>query len=193
MKKMLRGALLLPLTTFVFAAETEFGYPVDGEPWYFIKASFIDTSSLSKGVWRISRMTVNGVRIRDFLLFQGGAEVLGKDVEGQKPFEVKARFSWQANQAYEIQVQIENLKTKKSAALTQKVSSPALKGYWDPAWKSYMALVLGEENGLQRVNYPVPATIGILANYLKSGDEIRVVRAERAGNDVAYTETPSQV
>jgi hypothetical protein len=193
MKKALIPIVLLVLNLASFTAETEFGYPVDGEPWYFIKASFNDTSSLSIGVWRVSRITVNGVRIRDFLLFQGGAEVLGKDIQGQQPFEVKARFSWQANQSYEIQVQLENIKTKKPAALTQKVSSPALKGYWDPAWKSYMALVLAEENGLQRLNYPVRATIGILSKYLKSVDEIRVVKAERAGNDVGYTEISSQV
>jgi hypothetical protein len=193
MKKPLIILLFLALNLPVFAAAAEFGYPVGGEPWYFVKAAFSDTASLSKGVWRVSRIAVNGVRVRDFLLYQGSSEVLGRDIQGQQPFEVKARFSWQANQAYEIQVQLENLKTKKSATLTQKVFSPALKGYWNPAWKSYMALVLTEENGIERTNYPVHATIGIFANYLESGDEIRVVKAERTENDIAYREIPSQV
>ncbi len=193
MKKAFILLSLLALSLANFASAAEFSYPVGGEPWYFVKAAFSDAASLSKGAWRVSRITVNGVRVRDFLLYQGGSDVLGKDIQGQQPFEVKARFSWQANQAYEIQVQLDNLKTKKSATLTQKVSSPALKGYWNPAWKSYMALVLAEEYGIERPNFPVHATIGIFANYLKSGDEIRVVKAERAGNDVAYTEIPSQV
>jgi len=193
MKKLLILLFLLALNLVSFAPAAEFGYPVEGEPWYFIKASFSDTSSLSKGAWRVSRVTVNGVRAKDFLLYQAGLEVLGKDIEGQQAFDVKARFSWQSSQAYEIQVQLENLKTRKSATLIQKVSSPALKGYWDLGWKNYLTLVIAEENGLQRLNYPVHATIGILSNYLRSGDEIRVVKAERAGNDVAYTEIPSQV
>jgi len=193
MKKASILVVLLAMNLAIFAGPADFGYPVEGEPWYFIKASFRDVSALSKGSWRVSRVAVNNTRIRDFLLYQGGSEVLGKDVQGLQPFEVKARFSWQASQTYEVRVELENAKTQKSAAFTQKVSSPALKGYWDPAWKNYMALVVAEENGIARPNYPVHATIGIFANYLKSGDEIRVVKAERAGNDVAYAEIPSQV
>jgi hypothetical protein len=193
MKKTLIFLSLLALGLAGVAAAAEFGYPVEGEPWYFIKASFSDTASLSKGAWRVSRVTVNGIGIRDFLLYQGGTEVLGKDIQGKQALEIKARFSWQANQTYEILVQVANAKIKKTAILRQKISSPALKGYWNPAWTSYLALVIAEENGIERLNYPVQATIGLLANYLKSGDEIRVVKAERAGDDVAYTEIPSQV
>jgi hypothetical protein len=176
-----------------FAQAAEFGYPVDGEPWYFIKAAFTDTAALSKGTWRATQITVNGTRGRDFLLYQGGEEVLGKDIQGQQSFEVKVRFAWKGNQAYEIQVVLENAKTKKTVNLTQELTSPALKGYWNPDWKNYLALVVAEENTVQRLNYPVRATIGIFANYLKSGDEIRVVKAEHAANDVTYTEIPSQV
>ena len=184
-------SLMICLVGLIEAAE--FGYPVEGEPWYFIKTAFSDAASLSKGSWRVSRIAVNGAGVRDFVLYQGGQAVLGKAIRGQQPFEVKARVSWQANQPYEIQVQLENIKTKKTAHLSQKVSSPALKGYWDPAWKNYLALIIAEENGIERLGHPVQATIGVLANYLKSGDEIRVVKAEPAGNDVAYAEIPSQV
>ncbi len=193
MKKRSLSVLLLMMCLIGLSQAAEFGYPVEGEPWYFIKAAFSDAASLSKGAWRVSRITVNGLRARDFLLYQSGTEVLGKDIQGQQPFEVKVRFSWQANQAYEIQAELEIAKTKKTATLTQKVTSPALKGYWDPGWKNYLALIIAEENGFERPYYPVHATIGIFANYLKSGDEIRVVKADRAGNDVVYTELPSQV
>ena len=187
--------LIIPLTMWLisFAQAAEFGYPVEGEPWYFIKAAFSDTAPLSKGIWKVSQIIVNGIRIRDFLLYQGGEEVLGKDIQGRQPFEVKVRFAWQGNQAFEIQALLEKVKTKKIVTLAQKLSSPALKGYWDPNWKNYLALIVAEENGIERLNYPVHATIGVFANYLKSGDEIRVIKAERAGNDVSYIETPSQV
>jgi hypothetical protein len=118
---------------------------------------------------------------------------LGKDIQGRQTFEVKVRFAWQGNQAYEIQALLENAKNKKTVTLAQKLSSPSLKGYWHPNWKNYLALIVAEENGIERLNYPVHATIGVFANYLKSGDEIRVIKAERAGNDIAYVETPSQV
>jgi hypothetical protein len=193
---MKKAFILLIFVTFSLVntvSAAEFGYPVEGEPWYFIRALFSDTAALSKGAWRVSRISVNGTRGRDFLLFQGGEEVLGKDIQGDQPFEVKVRLSWQENQAYEIRVQLENAKTKRTATLTQKVAAPAIKGYWNPAWKSYLALVIAEENGFDRPNYPVHVTIGIFANYLKSGDEIRVIKTERAGNDIAYTEIPSQV
>jgi len=193
MKKIMILLFSLSLNLVNPSAAAEFGYPVAGEPWYFIKTAFSEVASLSQGAWRVSRVAVNGVRAKDFLLYQGGQDVLGNDIQGQKPFEIKVRFSWQANQACQIQVQLENLKTQKTATLSQKVSSPALRGYWDPSWKNYLALVVAEENGIDRPNYPVHATIGIFANYLKSGDEIRVVKAERSGNDVAYAEIPSQV
>jgi hypothetical protein len=193
MKKRILLAVLLTAGLAGLVEAAEFGYPVAGEPWYYIQASFGDAASLPKGTWRVSQISVNGTRARDILLTQGGMEVPGKDIQGQRPFEVKIRHSWQGNRAYVIQARVENAKMKKSVTLEQKVSSPVSKGYWNPAWKNYMALVVAEENGVERRNSPVHATFGVLANYLKSGDEIRVVRADRAGSDVAYAEIPSQV
>jgi len=175
------------------AAAAEFGYPVDGEPWYFVKASFADPSALSKGLWRVARVSVNGERARDFLLFQEGNEVLGKDIQGELPFEIKVRHSWSGGESYELQVLLENAKAKKSATLTQKTAAPDLKGYWNGAWKNYLSLLVSEENGIVRTNYPVHATVGILRSYLRSAGEIRVVKAEKGGNDIAYAEIPSQV
>jgi len=124
--------LLLSFCVLGIASAAEFGYPVEGEPWYFIKAAFTATASLSEGTWRVSRITVNGSRSRDFLLYQGGEEVPGNSIRGQQPFEAKIRHSWQGNQSYEIGILLENAKTRKTATLTQKLSSPALKGYWNP-------------------------------------------------------------
>jgi hypothetical protein len=175
------------------APAVDFGYPVAGEPWYFIRAEFTDVSALAKGAWRVSRVSVNGVRVRDFVLYQDGQEVLGPEILGDIAFEVKARFGWQANTSYDMKVELDNPRTKKSAGLAVKVTSPGLKGYWNPDWKNYLSLVVSEENGVDRPSHPVHASIGVLSPYFRSGDEIRVVRANRAGADVAYTEIPCQV
>jgi hypothetical protein len=193
MKKKILSLLSMLMCLSGLSQAAEFGYPVEGEPWYFIRASFNDTTALSRGAWRVSRISVNGIRARDFILFQGGEEVLGKDIQGQQPFEVKVRFSWQENQSYEIEILLENSETKETTNIAQRLSSPALKGYWNADWRNYLALIVSEENGIERLNLPIHATIGVLANYLKSGTEIRVVKAERAANDVTYTEIPSQV
>jgi hypothetical protein len=175
------------------AAAAEFGYPVSGEPWYSIRVPFADVSALAKGSWRVVRVNVNGARVRDFLLYQDGAEVLGPEIQGGRAFEVKARCGWQGNAAYEMQVSLENAKTKKTAGLSQKAQSPALKGYWNREWKNYLSLIVAEEDGLERPNYPVHASLGILKSYFRTPAEIRVVRADAAGGDVVYTEIPSQV
>jgi hypothetical protein len=193
MKKLIRLFALLLILVSGIASAAEFGYPVAGEPWYYIRVPFADATELSKGLWRVSRVEVNGTRARDFLLFQAGEECLGKDIEGALPFEVKVRHGWTGNQQYEIRIQVENTKTKKSVSLSQRATSPALKGYWDSGWKNYLSLLVAEENGVERINFPIHATIGLLASYLHSPDNIRVVKAEKQGDDVLYTEIPSQV
>lgn len=45
---------------------------------------------------------------------------------------------------------------------------------------------MSEENGYKRINYPVHATLGILSSYINSPDEVRVVKAEKNGDDIAY-------
>ena len=171
----------------------EFGYPTAGEPWYWVRAQFSDVSPLAGGRWQVDRLAFNGARVRDFFLYQNGAELLGKDIDGGRPFEVKARSAWQGGQTYEIMVVLQNPATKKTATLSQKVQAPSLKGYWDPAWKNYLSLIVSEENGYDRPAYPIHASLGILSQYFRSADEIRVVRADRSGVDVVYTEVPSQV
>ncbi len=82
MKRFLLLALILAAAWAPLRA-AEFGYPVAGEPWYSIRTEFTDVSTLSKGAWRVSRVRVNGTRVRDFVLYQGGGEVLGPEVRGR--------------------------------------------------------------------------------------------------------------
>jgi hypothetical protein len=181
------------------ATEPQFGYPVEGEPWYFVRGAFVAPgvpAGLEAAAWSVDRVEVDGVRARDFLVYQGGREVdkLGVRSEGGKlALEVKARHVWRPEAATEMKVQLVEPKTGDIQVLTSSGTAPSGKGYWDPAWKSYMSLVVSEDHGFARTGYPIHATVGILADYMRSPDEVRVVRAERNGQDVIYREVPSQV
>ncbi len=177
----------------------QFGYPVDGEPWYFVRGGFVMTeipAGLEAAAWSVDRVEVEGVRARDFLVYQGGREVdkLGIRSEGGKlALEIKARHVWRPGTSVEMKVQLVEPKSGDIRILRSSGTAPAGKGYWDPAWKSYMSLVVSEDHGFARAGYPVHATVGILANYMRSPDEVRVVRAEMDGGAVVYREVPSQV
>ena len=181
------------------AAGTEFGYPIGGEPWYFVRCALELApvpEELASAAWSIDRVEVDGVRARDFLVYQGGREVdkLGiKAAGGKIALDVKARHVWRPGTSAEMKVQLVEPKSGDIRVLAASGTAPAGKGYWDAAWKNYMSLVVSEEHGFARTGYPVHATIGIIANYLRSPDEVRVVRAERDGEDVVYREIPSQV
>jgi hypothetical protein len=193
MKKTVCIALGILCAAALTIQAAEFGYPVDGESWYHIKARFDNTASLGPGVWSVLSVTVNGQRARDFVLAQKGKETTAPDVDGAAPFDLKIRWSWQARQSYEIAVQFKNAKSNKTATLTAKDKAPAGKGYWDRGWKNYLSLVVSEDNGIWRTNDPVHATFGVLSSYLQSAEELRLVRAERKDNDVVYLEIPFQV
>lgn len=185
--------LLMLISIIIPGLASEFGYPLQGEGWYYIIVSFSNKGELEKGKYNLTQVTVNGERVRDFLVFQKNKEIFDKWIDSQSPFEVKVRFSWEREKEYEIKAELQNDETQKSASLQQKVKAPAKKGYWDSGWKNYLSLLISEENGFQRTNYPLQATIGIISKYLNSADEIRVVKAEKAGDDISYTEIPYQV
>jgi len=170
-----------------------FGYPVDGEAWYSIRAAFPPAEGKAAAACKVVRVEVNKARCRDFILFQDGKELNANEVRMDRPFEVKIRFGWLPKTAYALDLMMEDIKSAKKVPLSWSGTSPSGKGYWDPAWKNYMSLILSEENGYERTNYPVHATIGILSNYLRTADEIRVVRAEPKDGDIIYHEIPSQV
>ncbi|HSA95241.1 MAG TPA: hypothetical protein VLJ16_04270 [Acidobacteriota bacterium] len=181
------------------AAALEFGYPVDGEAWYYVKGelAFPDIPSGSAAEpWSVDRVTVDGLRARDFTVSQGGREIDKHGIRaagGTITLEVKARSVWRPGAAASMRVDLVEPKSGDLKYAEAAATAPAGKGYWDPAWKSYLSLVVSEEHGFERTRYPVHATFGVLANYLASPDEVRVVKAERAGADVVYREVPSQV
>ncbi len=180
-------------------AEPVFGYPVAGEPWYFVKCGFVNLSvpaGLEGSTWGVGSVAIDGARARDFIVYQSGREVDKnglKDEAGRLAFDIKVRFNWRPNTKSEMRLELVEARSGKKEYIEAALQSPAGKGYWDPAWKNYLSLVLSEEHGFERTGYPVHATVGILANYMRSPDEIRVVRAERKGAAIVYKEIPSQV
>jgi len=175
-----------------------FGYPIAGEPWYFVNfpVSAPIPAGLEEAAWSVDRVSVDGKRARDFLVFQGGREIdrhAVKAAGGKLEFMVKARHVWRPGAAAEMKVELVEPKSGDIQVLAASGTAPDGTGYWDPAWKSYMSLVVSEDHGFARTGYPVHATIGVLADYLRSPDEIRVVRADGKGPDIHYREVPSQV
>ena len=186
-------ALLLFCLATPFTSAQEFGYPCDGEGWYFIKTYYTDTSRTSGQTWKIARISVNGIRSRDFLVYQNGSELFDKKIDGHFPFELKVRYNWMGEQEYRIQIDLRNAGTEEPLSLETTVKSPPLKGYRDPDWKNYLTLSVAEENGCRRTRYPIHATVGILSQYLHSIDEIRLVKVDKKGVEAVYEEIPSQV
>lgn len=193
MKRRILGVFGLAAVLAVSVVAAEFGYPVDGQAWYSIKWDFTPTPEMKGAVWRLVRAEVNGARVRDFVLYQDGRELAANEVKGDLPFGVRLRSSWRPNALYKAGLVLEDIKSGKKASLAAEAKSPAGKGYWDPAWQNYFSLILSEEDGVARQAYPVHATVGIMSRYLRSGDEIRVVKAEKKDGDVSYREVPSQV
>ena len=180
-------------------AAMAFGYPIEGEPWYHVKGGLAVPdipAGLEKEAWSVDKVMVDGVRVRDFAVFQAGHEIDKHGVKaagGELSLEVKARAVWRPGAEASMRVDLVEPKSGELKSAEVAGTAPAGKGYWDPAWKSYLSLVVSEEHGYARNGYPVHATVGILASYLASPDEVRVVKAERAGADVVYKEVPSQV
>jgi len=193
----LKGSMFFWLITSIIISSSllaaDFGYPINGEPWYFIKTTFPADPSLSGAIWEVKNVTINGQRVRDFILFQQGQELLAKEIKGSSPFEIKIRYPWEGNKDYEIQILLNNPKTKKQIKLSQKISSPDQKGYWNPNWKNYLSLIVAEEHNIERINYPIHATLAVLSKYFKSPDEIRVIKVEKVLEDIVYLEIPAQV
>jgi hypothetical protein len=176
-----------------YARAQEFGYPCDGESWYFIKIIHTKTSSTHNQNWKINKVIINGDNVRDFVAYQNGTEALEATINGNFPFELKTRYSWTGKKEYKFQIELLNTETEKPLSVEMNVKSPPMKGYWNPEWKNYLTLNVAEESGYRRTHYPIHATVGILSKYVRSKDEIRVVRAEKKGVEVAYTEIPVQV
>lgn len=204
MSSSIRMPVLLVFVLAVLSAESpapsipeplEFGYPAAGEAWYYIHAQMGSAPPAGEkaGTWAVGRVSVNGQRARDFLVLKNGHPRPAPEVKAGENIELKVRWSWTGKQTYEIRAELHDPKTGEEAALSQKGRAPAKRGYWNPSWKNYLSLLVSEDNGFARANVPVQATFGVLSSYLKSTDELRVVKAEIKDGEAAYLEVPFQV
>lgn len=178
---------------FISARAQEFGYPSGSEGWYFIKIFSAGNTDMRSHMWRVNKVLINDGRTRDFSVFQNGDEAFGRLIDGNLPFELKARFNWIGGEDYRFRLELTNTETENPLELEMTVKSPPMRGYWNPDWKNYLTLSVAEENGYERTNYPVHATVSVLSRYFHSPDEIRVVKAEKKGVEISYTEIPCQI
>ncbi len=185
-------SFLILLFSAVLLRAAEFGYPVNGQDGYFLRWDAANRNTPA-GQWQVAVVLINGSRARDFQVFQNGGERYDKVVMSRQPYTLKIRCSWEGNREYDLRVILSHSQTKRTLVQKEKLQSPARRGYWNREWKNYLALLLSEENGCERAPYPVHATVGLLANYIRSANEIRVVKAEEGEGDVRYSEIPSQV
>lgn len=193
MKSKASFLILLGCLTVSLVSAQEFGYPVQGEGWYYIKVMIPNTNETGNHTWKIDKVFVNNIQVRDFLVFQVDREVYDKKINGDWPFELKIRLNWVGEKEYKIQAELWNTESERSITLEKKTKSPPFRGYWNTDWKNYLTLSLLEENKYKRTNYPVHATVGILSHYFHTPEEIRVAKVEKKGMEVTYTEVPCQV
>lgn len=171
----------------------EFGYPVRGEPWYFIHMDLEISEDQGEGPWEVTEVRVNEERIKDFLLFQDKEEIYDQVIPETGHFTLKVRCDWEESKTYSVNINLENPKTGKASVLKTEMQAPSQKGYWNSGWKNYLSLIVKEEHGIERENFPVHATVGVLSHYLNSPDEVRVVKAIKKGKKIDYVELPCQV
>lgn len=131
MKSRISILLLLGCLTVSFVSAQEFGYPVQGEGWYYIKVMILNTSETRNHTWKITKVFVNDTQLRDFLVFQLDREVYDKKIHGDWPFELKIRLNWVGEKEYKIRVELMNTESDSSIILAQTTTSPAFRGYWD--------------------------------------------------------------
>ncbi len=186
--------LVLVMATGISLKGQEFGYPArEAAPWYYVSVDFNSGNEVGPGSWAVRRVSVNGKRVRDFILLQNGREDFDRVLSGGEPFRLIARCSWRPEQEYRIEVSLEHTESGEKRDLAVSNTAPAGEGYWDPAWKNYLTLEVAELYGHERSNYPIHATVGVLAPYFHSPDEIRVVKLERHNTVVSHREIPCQV
>lgn len=171
----------------------EFGYPMDGEPWYFVNASVSPKQGPGEGAWQVLNVRIDGETKRDFRLFQNKREIFDRIIEGRRAFQLKIRHSWHSGAEYGISVELQNTDSETHHTCSVEVNAPEGAGYWNDHWGNYLALVVEEEHGIARSRYPIHATVGVLSRYFHAPDEVRVVKLERRGRNVQSAEIPCQV
>lgn len=170
-----------------------FGYPVDGEPWYYVEVTFFEKEKLVDKDWIITSIFADNRNMRDFFLFQEGREIYDHKINSALPFMLKIRLDWEGNKEYTLKASLKNPESGQELALEKSITSPPKQGYWNADWKNYLSICIAEDHKFERRNLPIHNTVGVLSQYIHTADEIRVIKPEQKGKDIVYTEIPSQV
>jgi hypothetical protein len=193
MRKIPCLVLLAVLGCFGLGQAQEFGYPIEGEPWYFVKTAVSPKQGPGEGAWQVVNVRIDGERMRDFIVIQNRKEIFDRIIEGKRAFQLKIRHAWQSEAEYGISVELQHTQSERTQTCSLEVKAPPGAGYWDRDWRNYLALVAEEEHGIPRSRYPIHATVGVLSRYFRSPAEVRVIRLVRKGRDVMPVEIPTQV
>lgn len=186
--------LFFMMAAFLLPAHAQhFGYPIEGEPWYYIQINLEIPKEQGEGPWKINQVLVGEKQIKDYLLFQNGIEIYDNVIPKKQEFTIKLRHAWEGMKKYTLRIYLESQNVEKSLTLTEDMEAPPEKGYWDPMWKNYLSFIVEEEHGILRNNLPVHATVGVLSKYWHTPNEIRMVKVLRKGQTIIYQDIPCQV
>jgi hypothetical protein len=149
-----------------------YGFPVPEHPFYHLRYRL---EGEPKGELKVSRIEVDGRRVRDFTVYNNGCQ------NGRNAFvpkcrnELVVRVDWHNAAEHTLKLKCED-GGGKSLELSRSSRAPDEGGYWDRDWRYYGANVLEETEGLDRKGEPVHLLLGLYADRLTDpAREIRVV------------------
>ncbi|AEC02571.1 hypothetical protein [Parasphaerochaeta coccoides] len=167
-----------------------FEYPTPKIPYYHLRLSLTDLAG--KGNHVVTGVTVDGVRSRDFDVFNDGEKVIPAVFKALAVERlICVRIDWTKGQRHEVSVMLFDAEDKTYEVTCTAVASGE-HGYWNRQWKYYASHVLEETIGLERVQEPVHVILGLYSDRIQDPEaEIRVV-AIHSKTGIAE-EIPSQV
>jgi len=165
------------------------GFPTPENPWYHLRLGF---SLEGDGRYQISRVKVNGQRVRDFVPYHDFCPQKDQLLKTRGVSELVVRWDWKPRERCQVEITGNGPSEKESFTLNASVDAPAGGGYWDPAWKHYASLVLTETAGLDRVDEPVHASLAVYGDRIQDPErEVRIVAVHPQSG--AHHEVPCQV
>jgi hypothetical protein len=162
-------------------------FPTAEHPFYHIRLAFTAAGSV-----KITRVTVNGQRVRDFSCRTGFRFMKDQMLAAGGVSEVFLRWDWKAREQESVELSGEGPGEKQVFGLKASVTAPAYGGYWDPAWKHYASFVCTELAGIDRADEPVHTNMAVYADRITDPErELRVVSVDPLSG--AQKEVPCQV
>lgn len=142
--------------------------------------------------WKVERIVANGRRVRDFWITNDGKFSKDHTIGGSAQSAAVIRLDWQNASSNEVELHLVSKVDGKQATLKHASTAPDEGGFWNPAWKYYMAVVLRENEGWAREQEPIHVTLGVYADRIADPErEVRVVAVHPDSG--VQTEVPSQV